>query len=96
MTISVDLDMTNTTPERDAFQLKRSFKIAVSITAVLWLIKIAEFAVGARLGQYGVYPGQLNGLAGVLLAPLVRAPVGQHRADAGSGYCTAVRLPEIG
>ena len=56
--------MANENPEADVYRLKRSFKIAVSFTVVLWLIKIIESAVGASLGQYGVYPGQLSGLVG--------------------------------
>jgi membrane associated rhomboid family serine protease len=65
--------MANKNPESDGFHLKRSFKIAVSFTVVLWSIKIIEFAVGANLGQYGVYPGQLSGLIGILLSPLIHA-----------------------
>ena len=39
--------------------------------AVLWLIKIAELIFGAHLARYGVFPGQLSGLTGIFLAPLI-------------------------
>lgn len=60
-------------PQKDAFHLKRSFTIVAVFTAVLWLIKIIEVLIGARLYQYGIQPGQLNGLAGVFLAPLIHS-----------------------
>ena len=57
----------------DAHHLKRSFKIAAVFIVVLWSIKIIEVALGANLSQYGVYPGQLSGLIGILLSPLIHS-----------------------
>lgn len=65
--------MADQNPEVDAHHLKRSFKLAAYFTAVLWSIKIIEVAVGANLGQYGVFPGQLGGLIGIVLSPLIHA-----------------------
>jgi membrane associated rhomboid family serine protease len=65
--------MANQNPVADTHHLKRSFKIAAVFTAVLWSIKIIESALGASLGQYGVYPGQLSGLIGILLSPLIHS-----------------------
>ena len=58
-------------PREDSRHLKRSFTIVASFTAVLWLIKIVEMMVGANFASYGVYPGQLGGLTGIILAPLI-------------------------
>ena len=58
-------------PREDSRHLKRSFTIAASFTILLWLIKIVETMYGADLVEYGVYPGQLSGLAGILWAPLI-------------------------
>ena len=60
-------------PHKDAFHLKRSFTIAASFTLALWLIKIVESLTGAELFKYGIYPGQLSGLAGILWAPLIHS-----------------------
>ncbi|NNJ97072.1 MAG: rhomboid family intramembrane serine protease [Gammaproteobacteria bacterium] len=65
--------MTNQTPQTDTHHLKQSFKIAAAFTVVLWSTKIIEVALGASLGQYGVYPGQLSGLIGILLSPLIHS-----------------------
>ena len=58
-------------PREDSHHLKRSFTIVAAFTAVLWLIKIIETLLGARLAQYGIYPGSLQGLGGILWAPLI-------------------------
>lgn len=65
--------MADQNPESDAHHLKQSFKIAAAFTVVLWSIKIIEVLVGASLGQYGVYPGQLSGLIGILASPLIHS-----------------------
>lgn len=60
-------------PREDSLRLKRSFIVVASFTAVLWLIKIVEITFGVVLIEYGVYPGQLSGLAGILWAPLIHS-----------------------
>ena len=42
-------------------------------TAFLWLIKIVESLSGLNLYQYGIQPGQLSGLFGIFLAPLIHS-----------------------
>ena len=58
-------------PREDSRHIKRSFTIIASFTAVLWIIKIIESMLGIDLVRFGVYPGQLSGLAGILWAPLI-------------------------
>lgn len=60
-------------PQKDSLHLKRSFTIVASFTVALWLIKIVESLTGAELFKYGINPGQLSGLAGVLWAPLIHS-----------------------
>ena len=38
---------------------------------LLWLIKITDVVFGLHLVQFGVYPGELLGLRGVVFAPLI-------------------------
>lgn len=38
---------------------------------LLWLIKIADAVFGLHLVRFGVYPGELIGLRGVVFAPLI-------------------------
>ena len=58
-------------PREDSRLMKRSFAIVASFTAVLWLIKIVEVTLGANLARYGVYPGQPDGITGIIWAPLI-------------------------
>ncbi len=60
-------------PQKDSFHLKRSFTLVAAFTIALWLIKIVEVLIGARLYKYGILPGQLSGLMGVFLAPLIHS-----------------------
>ena len=60
-------------PEKDSLHLKRSFTIMAAFTVGLWLIKIVESLTGFELFKYGIYPGQLSGLAGILWAPLIHS-----------------------
>ena len=60
-------------PQKDSLHLKRSFTIVAVFTLILWLIKIVEALIGARLYKYGIQPGQLSGLMGVFWAPLIHS-----------------------
>ncbi|MFV9616919.1 MAG: hypothetical protein ACNYZG_13255 [Gammaproteobacteria bacterium] len=60
-------------PQKDSLQLKRSFTIVASFTVALWLIKSVELMLAAEFYKYGIYPGQLSGLMGILLAPLIHS-----------------------
>jgi membrane associated rhomboid family serine protease len=60
-------------PQKDSFHLKRSFTLVAIFIIALWLIKIVEALIGARLYKYGILPGQLSGLMGVFLAPLIHS-----------------------
>jgi membrane associated rhomboid family serine protease len=60
-------------PEKDSLHLKRSFTIVAAFTILLWLIKMVEALIGARLYKYGIQPGQLSGLTGIFSAPLIHS-----------------------
>jgi membrane associated rhomboid family serine protease len=45
--------------------------LAATFAAVLWLSKLVEAAFGLDLVHYGVYPRKLDGLVGILWAPLI-------------------------
>ena len=62
-------------PQADRKRLKQSFFIAAGFTALLWVIKLIEVISGTSLVQYGVYPGSLQGLRGVLFAPLIHSSI---------------------
>ncbi|MFT4583672.1 MAG: membrane associated rhomboid family serine protease [Gammaproteobacteria bacterium] len=51
--------------------LRIAFYWAVSFAVGLWLIKVVEVAFGLDFGRFGVSPGQLDGLDGILFAPLI-------------------------
>ena len=58
-------------PGDDSRHLKRSFIIVIAFTASLWLLQIVDTVLGLHLVRFGIYPGQLQGLGGVLWSPLI-------------------------
>lgn len=64
-------DAATSPPEDDSRRLQRAFALAAAFTAVLWVIKLAELALGMDLSPYGVRPRQADGLAGIVFAPLM-------------------------
>ena len=60
---------------------KSSFRLALKITlvfiGVLWTIFILDTVFGLRLGRFGLRPGSVHGLVGIVTAPLLHGSV-QH------------------
>ena len=60
-------------------QAQRSFRLALKISLVfigiLWTIFIFDAVFGLRLGRFGLRPGSVPGLTGVVMAPLLHANV---------------------
>ena len=52
-------------------RLKHSLLIVVAFIALLWAIEIMDRGLGLGLYRLGVYPGKLQGLWGILSAPLI-------------------------
>jgi len=51
--------------------LRKSILIAASFIALIWAVKLAEFALGLDLYQLGVLPRHQIGLWGIVTAPLI-------------------------
>ena len=51
--------------------LRNSIVIATSFAALLWGLKLFEFALGVNFYELGVYPRTQSGLLGVITAPLI-------------------------
>jgi membrane associated rhomboid family serine protease len=60
-------------PRQDALHMRRSFTTAAAYVAVLWIIKFVETLYAVSFIGYGVYPGRLSGLSGILWAPLIHS-----------------------
>jgi membrane associated rhomboid family serine protease len=69
--------MNDDPPHDDTGDFKRSLKIALLLTGLVWLIWIVGEALGLKLWKLGVYPGRLDTLPGVLTAPLIHGSL-QH------------------
>lgn len=54
-----------------------ALKIALVSIGILWTIFILDAAFGLRLGRFGLRPGSVSGLVGILTAPLLHGSV-QH------------------
>lgn len=59
--------------KREKPKFRISLFISLSFVVLLWLVKIFEEYTRTDLGKLGVYPRKLNGLVGILTAPLVHA-----------------------
>ncbi|HOV59343.1 MAG TPA: rhomboid family intramembrane serine protease [Rhodanobacteraceae bacterium] len=64
---------TSTPPPRDLPQLRRAALMSLGFVAVLWLVKAVELAGPGDFSWLGVYPRRVQGLLGILTAPLVHA-----------------------
>lgn len=56
---------------RSNFRL--SMKLSLIIVGIVWSVFIVDSVLGLRLGRFGLRPGAVEGLAGVLTAPLLHA-----------------------
>lgn len=50
-----------------------ALRLSLAFVGLLWTVFIIDEAFGLRLGQFGLRPGSLAGLAGVFTAPLLHA-----------------------
>ena len=66
---------TSHNPDKDTRNLRRSFILAASFAVLLWLIEIVDTVFNLHLYQYGVYPLRMNGLQGIIWAPLIHGSI---------------------
>jgi membrane associated rhomboid family serine protease len=50
-----------------------SLFVSVFLVVALWLIKLVEYEYGLDFSSWGVLPGNLTGLRGILFSPLIHA-----------------------
>jgi len=62
-----------TTSPRAQRSFKLALKVALWFTALLWVILIVDTVMGLGLARFGLRPGHLEGLIGVLTAPLLHS-----------------------
>ena len=62
---------TPTVLQDDRKRLRQSFRLAMTLAALLWIIKTVETIFHLHLVQYGVYPLQTGALTGILTGPLI-------------------------
>jgi hypothetical protein len=70
-----DPRFTHSKRARSSFRL--ALKISLVVVGVLWAIFVIDAVFGLRLGRFGLRPGSVPGLAGILFAPLLHGSV-QH------------------
>jgi len=57
----------------DARRLRIAFAIALFFALLLWAVKLAEYLGGVDFIQFGIYPRQAGGLAGILSSPFIHS-----------------------
>ncbi len=55
----------------DTWTWRPAAVVSLGFVALLWLIEIADAASGQRIDDNGIYPRELDGLRGILFAPLL-------------------------
>jgi membrane associated rhomboid family serine protease len=55
----------------DVRRLQRAFVAAMAFAAVLWVVKGIEWLTGISLVPFGIYPGRIDSLGGIVLAPFI-------------------------
>jgi membrane associated rhomboid family serine protease len=55
----------------DRDRLAAAFLLSAGFAILLWLVMIVQAASGLELSRFGVYPGRVSGLVGVLAAPFI-------------------------
>ena len=62
---------TDTGAPGDPRSPRRAFIPVLGFVCLLWAIELADSLAGLNLTRFGVYPRHVDGLAGVLWAPLI-------------------------
>jgi membrane associated rhomboid family serine protease len=75
------MNQPNAIPPDDVWKLQRSFLLSAAFVVGLWLIEAAQLLLGVDLTPFGVYPRQLQGLEGILLAPLIHGSLSHLSAN---------------
>jgi len=64
----------NSRQARSSFRL--AFKAALVLVGLLWLVFVTDSVFGLHLNRFGLRPGSISGLAGILTAPLLHGDLG--------------------
>jgi membrane associated rhomboid family serine protease len=65
---------------RDSNRLE-GFRVVIAMAALLWMAEIVDLFVGHRFDRYGIAPREIDGLVGILAAPLLHAGFGHLVAN---------------
>ncbi|MGD8590551.1 MAG: rhomboid family intramembrane serine protease, partial [Chromatiales bacterium] len=68
-------------PSNDLWALQRSFLLVAAFALLLWLIEATQLLFNLDLRPLGVYPRDLHGLIGILLAPLIHGSLSHLLAN---------------
>ena len=65
-----------TLSKRSQANFRLALRIALGFLAFLWIIFIVDAVLGLRLGRFGLQPGSVPGLVGLVTAPLLHGSAG--------------------
>jgi membrane associated rhomboid family serine protease len=70
--------------KRDRAAWARAFRAAFSLLGLLWLIYALERLLDTRLRAFALFPGKLEGLVGILTAPLLHGDMAHLVANSSA------------
>jgi membrane associated rhomboid family serine protease len=59
--------------EEDKKQIIRAFYLPLILLYTIWVIKLIEVLGSVSFSNFGIYPWRIDGLAGIILSPLLHA-----------------------
>lgn len=75
--------------------LYMSVMLPLMLLALIWLVKLAEVALGINLAFLGVAPRQIGGLSGIITAPLVHGDFDHLMSNSAPLFVTAFLIYNI-
>ncbi len=65
----------------ERIRIRNSLLLGLAIVALIWLVKLIEWAFSLDLYYLGIYPLKYQGLVGIITAPLVHADAAHAAAN---------------
>ena len=57
--------------DRAQGNFRLALKVSLCFVLLIWIVALLDWGLGLELTRFGVRPGSLSGLSGVLVAPLL-------------------------
>ncbi|MDL1887428.1 rhomboid family intramembrane serine protease [Ignavibacteria bacterium CHB1] len=67
----------------DKNRILHAFIVTSLFIMVLWFVRVFEFVTGAQLFYFGIFPGKITGLIGIITSPVIHASFSHLISNSG-------------